>query len=153
MNIKRAARAVIVDDKNKTAILEVNDGEYYKIPGGGIEAGETDEKAAKREALEEAGCEVEIIQKLGEQQFIDPSPEYNGSIHFSVCYLAKKKSEDEANFTDWEKRMKFKLLWVTFDEAIHLFSHAKTSQKNKFGMEINKRDLNFIRQAREALEL
>jgi ADP-ribose pyrophosphatase YjhB (NUDIX family) len=148
-NIKRAARTVIVDGENKTAILEVRGGEYYKIPGGAIETGETDEEAAKREALEESGCQVEIIKKLGEQQFTDSDPEHNGLIHSSVCYLAKKKSEGQTCFTDWEKERNFKLLWVSFDKAIDLFSKAKP--QNPFCVEINKRDLNFIKLAKKAL--
>ena len=152
-NIKRAVRTVILDNDNKTAILDVNDGEYFKIPGGGMEKGETEENTAKREALEEAGCDIEIVQRLGEQKFIDPNPEYNGSIHLSVCYIARKKSGDKTNFTDWEKNMNFKLKWVTFDEAIDLFSKAKTNTQNKFGIEINKRDFGFVMQAKKALGL
>lgn len=148
--IKRAARTVIVDNEDRIVILDVNNGDYYKIPGGGVEEGETDEEAAKREALEESGCEVELIQKIGEQQFVDPDPNNNGRIHFSVCYLAKKKTDGQTNFNDWEKENSFKMKWVTFDEAINLFE--KVSTLDQFGVEINKRDLDFIKIAREILK-
>ena len=59
METKNAARTVIVDENNQIALINVRDGEYYKIPGGGIEEGESEEMAAKREALEESGCAVE----------------------------------------------------------------------------------------------
>jgi ADP-ribose pyrophosphatase YjhB (NUDIX family) len=152
MNLKRAARTVIIDEENKTAIIDVRKGEYFKIPGGGIESGETDEEAAKREALEESGCEVELIEKIGECQFIDSNPDHNNRmIHFSVCYLAKKISQTNTNFDNWEKSNNFKLKWVTFNEAELLFSGSKTS--DPFGIEINKRDLDFIKMAKARLRL
>ncbi len=148
-NIKRAARTVIIDDENKTAIIEVRGGEYYKIPGGGVEAGETDEQAAKREALEESGCEVELVDKIGEYDFIDQKPEYSGMVHSSICYLAKKIAQKNTNFDEWERKNNFKLLWVSFPEAIRLFSTAHTA--DPFGIEINKRDLSFVIKAQEIL--
>ncbi len=38
---------------------------YYVFPKGGIETGETDEAAALRETLEEAGLEGSIVSDLG----------------------------------------------------------------------------------------
>lgn len=34
IKIKRAARTVIFDDNGMTPIINVRNGEYYKIPGG-----------------------------------------------------------------------------------------------------------------------
>lgn len=36
---------------------------YFAFPGGGVDQGETDEQAAVREAEEELGIRVEIVQK------------------------------------------------------------------------------------------
>ena len=42
-------------------IRRVRDGRtYYTVPGGGVEAGETPEQAAVREAREELGLDVEL---------------------------------------------------------------------------------------------
>ena len=145
--IKPAARVVLFDDNDKTAIIDVRNGEYYKIPGGGIEEAETLEQAAKREALEEAGCEVELFQKIGEHEFIDPDLKYY-MIHHSVCYLAKKIGESSnPRFDEWEKSNNFKLRWVTYEEAVKLFKSSGTS--DLFGKEINKRDLDFLKKGRE----
>jgi 8-oxo-dGTP diphosphatase len=145
--VKPAARVVLFDDQDKTPIIDVRSGEYYKIPGGGIDNGESLEQAAKRETLEETGCEVKILEKIGKQEFIDPDSKYN-MIYHSVCYLAKKIGEvNSPSFDDWEKSNDFKLIWVTYDEAVKLFESSKT--KDPFGREINKRDLEFLKKGRE----
>lgn len=141
--MKRAARTVIIDENEMTAVIDVRGGEYYKIPGGGIEEGETEIEAAKREALEEAGSVVEIIEKIGDHEFIDQNPQYEGMIHHSICFLAKKTGEHEdPSFDEWEKKNRFKLLWVSFEEALKLFASSNTN--DLFGKEINKRDWDFL---------
>lgn len=140
---RKAARTVIFDENNKIAILEVQNGEYYKIIGGGIEDGETEEQAAKREAFEEAGCDVEIVGKIGEQDF-SFSNEKVDKVHYSVCFLAKVIGEKkDTKFDDWEKSNNFKLHWLCFEDAVKLFQSA--SPEDEFKKEINKRDLEFLK--------
>lgn len=118
MIIRKAARTVIIDDNDLVALISVRDGEYYKIPGGGIEEGESEEQAALREALEETGCQVEIIKKIGKKQFIDKNPLYGETIHHSVCFLAKKLKEiNSTSFNDYEQSNKMKLIWVNFEKS------------------------------------
>jgi 8-oxo-dGTP pyrophosphatase MutT (NUDIX family) len=145
--IRKAARTVILDG-DKVAILEVGGGEYYKIPGGGMEEGETEEQAAKREAREEAGCEVELIERIGGFDFSDE--ENKDVIHSSACYLAKAITHKESvDFTEEEKKEGFKLLWVTIDEALKMFEVAEP----KFwrAKMMNNRDYNFLKKAKEIL--
>lgn len=140
LKIKRAARTVILDNQGKIAIINVRNGEYFKIPGGGIEMNETPEEAVKREALEEAGAQIEIIEKLGEQKFQDPYAEF---IHHSVCFLSNKIGAGKnPEFDNWEKNNNLKLSWINFDEAIKLFQSSAT--KDPMGKEINKRDYEFL---------
>jgi len=64
-HIRTSARAVIVDDGRVAAIQRTRDGEeYYTLPGGGLDDAETPEEAARREAREELGLEVEPGAKL-----------------------------------------------------------------------------------------
>lgn len=58
-HIRVDARGIIV---NNGAILlnEFNNGEYYNIPGGGVEPGESIKDAVIREVKEETGLDVEV---------------------------------------------------------------------------------------------
>lgn len=150
MKIKNAARTVIVDNDGFVALVDVRNGEYYKIPGGGIEEGETELVAAVREAREESGCDVEIVEKIGESEFVDNNPQFEKTTHKSVCFLVKKVGESgQTTFDDWEKSNQMKLIWVTFDEAFSLFENVRTN--DFFGQEINKRDYEFVKKAKEML--
>ena len=59
------SRAVILDNKKILLIHRFNKGrEYYVIPGGHIEKGESQEQALIREIKEETGLDVKISKKL-----------------------------------------------------------------------------------------
>ena len=44
---------------------KVKNEHFYRLPGGGIEFGETSEDALKREFREEIGAEIKIIKQIG----------------------------------------------------------------------------------------
>jgi len=146
--IRHAVRAVVIDKNEKVAILSANDGEHYKIPGGGIDKCESLTDALRREVLEETGCEIETICGIGEQEFESSD---SARIHHSVCYLAKVKgNKGKPNFDDYEKERKFKLLWVDIDNAIKLLEECKPEYA--FNTEIVKRDLKFLYSARNLIK-
>lgn len=61
------ARAIIFDSKGRIALMHVSNLNYYKLPGGGVDAGESIEDALRRELVEEAGAgHVEICGEIGE---------------------------------------------------------------------------------------
>ena len=147
LKVRSAARVVIVDE-DKIAVLDVKNGKYHKIPGGGIEDNESVEDAVKREAMEEAGCEIEIIDEIGKSEFIDPDD--SNLLHKSVCFVGKKiDAHDRQYFTQQELDNKFKLLWVTFEEAFELFENQ--GDITKFEREMNDRDYKFVQIAKKYL--
>jgi inorganic pyrophosphatase len=58
---------VLIINKGKVLLLyRFKDGkEYYAVPGGGIEPGETEETAAVREIKEETGLDITLGEKIG----------------------------------------------------------------------------------------
>lgn len=75
------SRAVIIDDGHllvcKTTGLPLN---FYFLPGGHIEHGESAEVAVKREVLEETGAQSTIIRFLGCLEYsFEPG-------HNSICH-------------------------------------------------------------------
>lgn len=60
--VRRAARGLLIDG-SKTALIHISKKNYHKLPGGGIEPGETEEEAFDREVKEETGCTSTITQK------------------------------------------------------------------------------------------
>jgi 8-oxo-dGTP diphosphatase len=64
-HIRVCVRAVIINN-NSIVLNEFNDGEYYNLPGGGAEPGESIKDAVVREVKEETGLDV----KVGELLFV-----------------------------------------------------------------------------------
>jgi ADP-ribose pyrophosphatase YjhB (NUDIX family) len=82
MDMRVAAYAVVVDDEDRILLAHWNEGRRaaWTMPGGGLEAGEDPERAARRELREETGYKVEIQELLG--------------IHSRVIPLTRRIAED-----------------------------------------------------------
>ncbi|MDI6702590.1 NUDIX hydrolase [Methanothermobacter wolfeii] len=92
----------------------------WAIPGGFVEYGETVEEAARREALEETGLEVELEGILG--VYSDPSRDPRGHT-VSICFTARPISGEAAADSDAEDLKIFKLDEVSGLELA--FDHGK----------------------------
>ena len=92
MSHDRACAALIVGSQILMVRHVESGSEYWTLPGGGIEPGETPEQCAERELLEETGVKAHAIEQLwkhGRGPGDDPGLEY--------CFLMKLASLDQGN--------------------------------------------------------
>lgn len=109
------ARGIVVDADGKIALLSVTKNNYYKLPGGGIDEGETIEEAYKRECLEEVGCEVEVTGMLGTIKEWRKLAKLNQT---SYCFTSRVVGEKgQTNFTESEKQNGFEVVWLEKEDA------------------------------------
>ena len=118
--IRLAARGIVIRNDGKIAVFNKSNKNEYKLPGGGMENNEEPEEAFKREALEETGCIIEIIKKIGITE------EYKFQSNFkqiSNVFVGKVIEDTKhLNVTKKEKDEGAKLLWETPQKALELIT-------------------------------
>lgn len=143
--VREAARAVLLDERDQVALLYVSEQNYYKLPGGGVEADEGRMSALKRECLEETGCQISVISEIG---IIVEYRKFCSLKQISYCYLAKINGEkDSPTFTSEEQEEGFELRWFPSAQALQLLS--KNEAKDLEGRDyIVPRDSHFLKSAK-----
>jgi len=128
--VREAARAVVRDAVGAIALLHVTRDHYYKLPGGGIDAGEEILQALERELLEEIGCRAAVTHEIGttlEQRY------YQNMTQISHCFVAQLTGDKgDPDYTEKELASGFEIVWAKdIDEAITLLeSSALTAPDN-----------------------
>jgi 8-oxo-dGTP diphosphatase len=121
-NVRNTSRVIIKhSQKNKYLMIYVPELKRYSFPGGGVNEGETFEKAAKREVLEETGYQVEIIEKscvieeyFREQTYIN---------HYFLGRITASKTTQNLTNKELERHQTYK--WVDKDTLIMILSNPE----------------------------
>jgi len=140
--LRKSARAILLNDRGEMATQHLQNYAYHKLPGGGIEDGESPEEALKREVLEEVGCHCEIIKPIGIT--IEYRNKYN-MLHISYAYVAKVVGDigtpalEEGEIEEGQTT-----LWLPPDEVL---AKMENDQPQKFeGHFILEREKSFLRE-------
>lgn len=106
---RKTAKGVVINDAGEVLMR----GPY--LIGGGVEEGETFEEALKREAMEEAGIEIEIIRPLGEVVSYRDALKMKYVIEGYLCKYIKTVS---APTTSDAEEIEQELIWQKPDKAV-----------------------------------
>ena len=99
METKRIAGCLVVR-KNKILLLKKRAHQWWELPGGKIDPGETAEKAALRELYEETACTGSITGSLGVIEFLHKG--YRGEFHLFAVDLHENSQMDLNEPTEFE---------------------------------------------------
>lgn len=110
--VKAAGKAVIIDEDGKVLLMKRSETEthlqnLWDVPGGSLNHGEKPDNALKRETMEEANIEIEVIEPIKTWTYMHD----NGTHRFGATYLCKPLSEGiklSDEHTDYR--------WVEIDE-------------------------------------
>ena len=116
---REAVRAVIMDNNKILLIYSEKNGDY-KLPGGGVEEGETYEEALRREVEEEAGVRVSINKELFRVMEYDEGQFDDCDLFkmLSIYYEAHVTKNLKQNLDSYEYEMGFIPKWVEISQAI-----------------------------------
>lgn len=98
--IRYGARGIVINNEGNIAVFNKQVKNEYKLPGGGIDAGEDPEEAFKREVLEETGCIIEVVDDL---ETIEEHKTLDNFKQISYVFVGKV-IEDTKQFDFTEKK-------------------------------------------------
>jgi 8-oxo-dGTP diphosphatase len=122
------ARALVFDEEGHFAFHHIKGNDifglrdYYETPGGGVDKGENELQAVKRECYEEIGYQIQVVAEIGE--VIDY---YNliGRKNLSHYYLAKRVGPFLGrHFVSKGDSMIEKTIWISLEKAEELYNSS-----------------------------
>ena len=146
---RTAARAVLVDENYRVALINATKRGYYKLPGGGIDDGELISEALDREVVEEAGYKIEPLCELG---YTHETRHKFGQYNISYAFLARATEFVGNSLMEDEEEDGFELEWFdSIDDAIAAVEKIDTTDMIYQAKFFTARELAILREAREIL--
>ncbi len=130
---RQASRGVLYNGEGKIALLLMKPSGCYKLPGGGVEKGESPADAFLRETREETGYRSKITAYFGT---IEEHKYRNHFFQLSHCFAAKAVgAPGSTHLTRAERRLGFSLEWMRPDSAVAMMEdmfHQRTEYSLRF---------------------
>jgi 8-oxo-dGTP pyrophosphatase MutT (NUDIX family) len=111
-----------MDTEGKIALL--SNGEHSLFPGGGVDEGETFEKAFIRECKEEIGCDIEIVSHIGDALQFRAKNKTKYDVHF---YLGRVVGEKGTSTTTEAGELACTISWHTPDEVLKVLKEQMST--------------------------
>lgn len=145
--LRKSARAILLDDTGKMATQYLEKYTFHKLPGGGIDAGESVEEALKREVLEEVGCDSKILRPVG--MVIEYRNKYK-MLHISYCFVSQVVGPiGQPKLEEGEIEEGQTTLWLPPEEAL---AKMKVDVPGKYEGHFNlKREIAFLEEYLKAI--
>lgn len=140
--LRKSARVILENEAGDIAIQHLENYRFYKLPGGGVDPGETIEGALLREVREEVGCDCEITRPVG--MVIEYRAKYK-LLQINYCYVARVTSAiTEPAFEAAEIKAGQKNIWVTPELVLDLLeSGERTKYESHFNIP---REIDFLKE-------
>lgn len=143
--LRNTARCIMLNSTNQICLLYSKAKDYYAIPGGGIEPGESLLDALKRETLEETGYTIKNPKPLGKIH----EERYN-RLTDTYFFTATPLAKTHTHYMEDEIEEDYELIWLSLEDTIkHLESRFNELLQNNFpsykGSFINTRHLQALK--------
>jgi ADP-ribose pyrophosphatase YjhB (NUDIX family) len=144
-------KAVLFNEDDDIALIGNKVNDFFLLPGGGIDDGESATDGLRRECREEVGCEVEVLDELG---MTEDFRSRDSKHCISSGYSAKVISHGTPSLTEKEADVGAYVKWIPLSEAKALLTaqeaKVKAGEVKFYNTCFNTiRDLFFIRRAEE----
>ena len=100
--------------------------DFYRLPGGGIEMGETSREALEREIKEEFDAELKNIKLL---EVVENIFTFNGQLGHEICFIYQADFADQALyqkqiFNILDSQLGHTATWVSIDKTERIYPNG-----------------------------
>lgn len=143
-----AARAILLNELSEIALMYVSKHHYYKLPGGGMDDGESPRDALTRELAEEVGTQaIDVLAEIGQ---VDEYRDQWGMKATHYGFVAKVIGAlNYPERTEKEIEHGYETIWAkNIDEAIKLVQSGNPAE---YGQDFEKqRELTFLKHVKSS---
>ena len=123
---RTACRAVVIED-GKILLSYAKASDVWMLPGGGLEAGESEEECAVREVAEETGYAVAVSPCL-----LAIEEYYDDCRYLTKYFPAQTIGPGEPSLTEEERRIGLEARWLPIGDAVAIFAkHAEYAENDE----------------------